>query len=88
MAEPTKNGSVVSFAKLASSMETPHFLDVQIQAFERLLEPDTETDRRDVGLDRVFAGQANLATVPARRGKLVGCENSIDVGKVSAADEG
>jgi DNA-directed RNA polymerase subunit beta len=35
-------------------METPHYLDVQIQAFERLLEPDTETDRRDVGLDRVF----------------------------------
>jgi DNA-directed RNA polymerase subunit beta len=54
LAEPTKNGSVVSFEKLSSPMATPHFLDVQIQAFERLLEPDSETDRRDVGLDRVF----------------------------------
>ncbi len=35
-------------------METPHFLDVQIQAFERLLQPDIEGDRRDVGLERIF----------------------------------
>ncbi|MCL7972819.1 MAG: DNA-directed RNA polymerase subunit beta, partial [marine benthic group bacterium] len=35
-------------------METPHFLDVQIQAFERLLQPDIEGERRDVGLERIF----------------------------------
>jgi DNA-directed RNA polymerase subunit beta len=54
LAEPTNTGSVVSFAKLDSPMETPHFLDVQVQAFERLLQPDVEEDRRDVGLERVF----------------------------------
>ena len=54
MAEPNNTGSVVSFAKLDSPMETPHFLDVQIQAFERLLQPDIEGDRRDVGLERIF----------------------------------
>ncbi len=35
-------------------METPHFLDVQIQAFERLLQPDIEGERQDVGLERIF----------------------------------
>jgi DNA-directed RNA polymerase subunit beta len=54
LAEPNNDGSVVSFAKLDSPMETPHFLDVQIQAFERLLQPDIEGDRRDVGLERIF----------------------------------
>jgi DNA-directed RNA polymerase subunit beta len=54
LAEPNNTGSVVSFAKLDSPMETPHFLDVQIQAFERLLQPDIEGDRRDVGLERIF----------------------------------
>ncbi len=54
MAEPNNNRSVVSFAKLISPMETPHFLDVQIQAFERLLQPDIEGDRQDVGLERIF----------------------------------
>jgi DNA-directed RNA polymerase subunit beta len=54
LAEPNNTGSVVSFAKLDSPMETPHFLDVQIQAFERLLQPDIEGDRKDVGLERIF----------------------------------
>ena len=54
MAEPNNNRSVVSFAKLDSPMETPHFLDVQIQAFERLLQPDIEGERQDVGLERIF----------------------------------
>jgi DNA-directed RNA polymerase subunit beta len=54
LAEPKNTGSVVSFAKLDTAMETPHFLDVQIQAFERLLQPDIEGDRRDVGLERIF----------------------------------
>jgi len=54
LAEPNNNRSVVSFAKLISPMETPHFLDVQIQAFERLLQPDIEGERQDVGLERIF----------------------------------
>ena len=54
MAETKKNGSVVSFAKLETPMPMPHFLDVQIEAFERLLQPELEGERRDVGLERVF----------------------------------
>jgi DNA-directed RNA polymerase subunit beta len=54
LAEPKKNGSVVSFAKLDTPMPMPHFLDVQIRAFERLLQPDVEDVRSDVGLERVF----------------------------------
>lgn len=35
-------------------MEIPHFLDVQLQAFERLLQPDIEGARQDGGLERIF----------------------------------
>ena len=47
--------SVVSFSKLRSSMPMPHFLDVQLQAFERLVQSDQRSeDRQDLGLERVF----------------------------------
>jgi DNA-directed RNA polymerase subunit beta len=49
-----KNGSVVSFAKLDTPMPMPHFLEVQLEAFERLLSTGAEAERRDVGLERVF----------------------------------
>ena len=46
---------VVSFGKLETPKEKPHFLNVQTKAFERLLQPEKEAgDRRDVGLQRVF----------------------------------
>ena len=54
MATPMKNGSVVSFAKLDTPMAMPHFLEVQLEAFERLLSTGAEAERRDVGLERVF----------------------------------
>jgi len=45
----------VSFAKLDRSMDMPHFLDVQREAFERLLQTeDVDDERRDLGLERVF----------------------------------
>ncbi|MFP4622956.1 MAG: DNA-directed RNA polymerase subunit beta [Gemmatimonadota bacterium] len=45
----------VSFGKLARPMPMPNLLDVQVKAFESLLQPDaTAEDRRDVGLERVF----------------------------------
>ena len=47
--------STISFAKLERSKSMPHFLDVQRQAFERLLQmEENEEDRRDRGLERVF----------------------------------
>ena len=51
-----KNGrSVVSFGRLENPMPMPHFLDVQLQAFERLLHTEDGTDEAlDVGLERVF----------------------------------
>jgi DNA-directed RNA polymerase subunit beta len=50
-----RDNSVVSFGKLETPKEKPHFLDVQVKAFERLLQPDRAAeDRRDVGLERVF----------------------------------
>jgi DNA-directed RNA polymerase subunit beta len=49
-----KNDSVVSFAKLDSPMPMPHFLEVQLEAFERLLQSGPEAERQDVGLERVF----------------------------------
>jgi DNA-directed RNA polymerase subunit beta len=49
-----KNDSVVSFAKLDTPMPMPHFLDVQLEAFERLLQSGPESGRQDVGLERVF----------------------------------
>ena len=54
MATSNKNGSVVSFAKLGESKSMPHFLEVQLEAFDRLLKPSTKEERRDVGLERVF----------------------------------
>ncbi|MFB6368059.1 MAG: DNA-directed RNA polymerase subunit beta, partial [Gemmatimonadota bacterium] len=52
------NGSdsreVVSFAKLDRPEEMPHFLDVQQQAFDRLLETEADEDGHEVGLQRVF----------------------------------
>ena len=48
--------NIVSFAKLETPKDKPHFLDVQTKAFERLLQPDLEgEERRDVGLKRVFS---------------------------------
>ncbi len=48
--------NIVSFAKLETPKEKPHFLDVQVQAFNRLLQPErTAEERRDVGLERVFS---------------------------------
>jgi len=52
------NGSdsreVVSFAKLDRPEEMPHFLDVQQQAFDRLLKKEADEDGHEVGLQRVF----------------------------------
>jgi DNA-directed RNA polymerase subunit beta len=46
---------VVSFGKLARPMPMPNLLDVQVKAFESLLQPDVSADdRKDVGLERVF----------------------------------
>ena len=52
----TANGRpAVSFDKLARPMHMPHFLDVQREAFERLLQSKAmEEERRDLGLERVF----------------------------------
>ncbi|MBK5098439.1 MAG: hypothetical protein JJE01_11690, partial [Gemmatimonadetes bacterium] len=49
-----KNDSVVSFAKLGTPMLMPHFLEVQLEAFDRLLRSGPEAERQDVGLERVF----------------------------------
>ncbi len=49
-----KNDSVVSFAKLDTPMPMPHFLEVQLEAFERLLRTGPEAGQQDVGLERVF----------------------------------
>jgi DNA-directed RNA polymerase subunit beta len=47
--------SVVSFSKLRSSMPMPHFLDVQLKAFDRLVQSDQSSEeRQDLGLERVF----------------------------------
>jgi len=54
LATSNKNGSIVSFAKLGESKSMPHFLEVQLEAFDRLLKPSTKEERRDVGLERVF----------------------------------
>ncbi len=55
MTSKKSNGSVVSFARLERPYGMPHFLDVQRQAFERLLQMEyTAKERRDLGLERVF----------------------------------
>jgi DNA-directed RNA polymerase subunit beta len=46
---------IVSFEKLDRPMPMPNLLDVQVRAFESLLQPDaSEDERKDVGLERVF----------------------------------
>src|SRR5690554_970425 len=46
---------VVSFEKLDRPMPMPNLLDVQVKAFESLLQPDESAEeRKDVGLERVF----------------------------------
>ena len=51
----TQEKSIVSFAKLASGMEMPNLLDVQVRAFQTLLQTDAAAqEREDVGLERVF----------------------------------
>ncbi len=52
-----KNGRlpVVKFNKLQSVMEMPNLLDVQVRAFQTLLQTDAAAqEREDVGLERVF----------------------------------
>jgi DNA-directed RNA polymerase beta subunit len=47
--------SIVSFAKLTSGMDMPNLLDVQLRAFQTLLQTDAAAqEREDVGLERVF----------------------------------
>ena len=51
----TVNKPIVSFAKLTAGMEHPNLLDVQLRAFETLLQTDAAArEREDVGLERVF----------------------------------
>jgi DNA-directed RNA polymerase subunit beta len=45
----------ISFGKLEQGMDMPHLLDIQVRAFESLLQLDAAAhDREDVGLERVF----------------------------------
>ncbi|HEY5087968.1 MAG TPA: DNA-directed RNA polymerase subunit beta [Gemmatimonadaceae bacterium] len=45
----------ISFAKLETGMEMPHLLDIQVQAFQSLLQRDAAVhEREDLGLERVF----------------------------------
>src|ERR1700674_2557418 len=45
----------ISFGKLEKGMAMPHLLDIQVRAFESLLQLDAAAhDREDVGLERVF----------------------------------
>ncbi len=45
----------ISFAKLDERMEMPHLLDIQVRAFESLLQLDAAAKHKeDVGLERVF----------------------------------
>jgi DNA-directed RNA polymerase beta subunit len=51
----TVNKPIVSFGKLVAGMEHPNLLDVQLRAFETLLQTDAAArEREDVGLERVF----------------------------------
>ena len=51
----TLNKPIVSFGKLTAGMELPNLLDVQLRAFETLLQTDAAArEREDVGLERVF----------------------------------
>ena len=45
----------ISFGKLEQGMDMPHLLDIQMRAFEALLQLDAAAhDREDIGLERVF----------------------------------
>src|SRR5689334_996200 len=45
----------ISFAKLDQGMDMPHLLDIQVRAFEALLQTDAAAvAREDIGLERVF----------------------------------
>src|SRR5687768_9388006 len=45
----------ISFGKLDQGMDMPHLLDIQVRAFEALLQLDAAAhDREDIGLERVF----------------------------------
>src|SRR3954469_25239305 len=45
----------ISFAKLDQGMDMPHLLDIQVRAFEALLQTDAASnEREDIGLERVF----------------------------------
>jgi DNA-directed RNA polymerase beta subunit len=51
----TLNKPIVSFGKLTAGMDLPNLLDVQLRAFETLLQTDAAArEREDVGLERVF----------------------------------
>jgi DNA-directed RNA polymerase beta subunit len=51
----TLDKPIVSFAKLTSGMELPNLLDVQLRAFDTLLQTEAAArEREDVGLERVF----------------------------------
>ena len=51
----TVNKPIVSFGKLVAGMDHPNLLDVQVRAFETLLQTDAAArEREDVGLERVF----------------------------------
>ena len=46
---------VISFAHLGTAMAMPNLLDVQLKAFDALLERDLDDEAvRDFGLERVF----------------------------------
>jgi DNA-directed RNA polymerase subunit beta len=46
---------VVTFSKLPDAMPMPNLLDVQVEAFSRLLRTEAESGvQEDVGLERVF----------------------------------
>src|SRR5688572_16125224 len=51
----TRDKPIVSFAKLTPGMEMPDLLDVQLRAFQTLLQTEAAIqEREDVGLERVF----------------------------------
>ena len=54
----------ISFAKLDQGMDMPHLLDIQVRAFEALLQTDAAAaEREDIGLERVFKDLFPIADV-------------------------
>ena len=53
-AQANGDGSVMSFAHLGKAVDMPNLLDVQIKAFEALLEKADDEGVGDFGLERVF----------------------------------